>query len=321
MDFISAKYFYEVAKSLNFTKTAEKLNTSQQVLSGHIKRLEEEYEIVLFERKPKIRLTYAGEIFFETVKQIIEAEENFKAQISHLQESQYGTISLGLSTVRANVLLPLIAPVFKEICPNVTLSLTEANSSVLEKSLLEGDIDVAILSRSSDIHLNNPLFHTVQLIDEKLYLLGTEEIFKQYIPHYDKSFKAKMASGMYMKDLMELPVIMDWEKSRIQECVHALYVKEKKRPNISILATHGSSLISLCRQGYTTVFCLQMILFALLNQMPFLKKELNIVPLLDSSLRNEVVLAYRSDRILPKYLSQFIELTQKLFAEQVSQPI
>ena len=37
---------------MNFTKAARKLFITQQSLSGHIRRLEEEYGVTLFERKP-----------------------------------------------------------------------------------------------------------------------------------------------------------------------------------------------------------------------------------------------------------------------------
>lgn len=58
----SLHYFAEAAKELNFTKTAKRLFISQQNLSHHIARLEEYFEVQLFERKPWLALTYAGEV-------------------------------------------------------------------------------------------------------------------------------------------------------------------------------------------------------------------------------------------------------------------
>ena len=52
MDTVSLIYFSEAAKDLNFTKTAQRLFISQQTLSNHIARLEEAYQVKLFERPP-----------------------------------------------------------------------------------------------------------------------------------------------------------------------------------------------------------------------------------------------------------------------------
>ena len=60
MDVNSLIYFIEASKDLNFTQTAKRLFISQQNLSNHIARLEEYYSVKLFERKPRLALTYAG---------------------------------------------------------------------------------------------------------------------------------------------------------------------------------------------------------------------------------------------------------------------
>ena len=61
MDLISLYYFSELAKDLHMTRTANRLFISQQTLSNHIKRLEESLNCELFERKPSLHLTCAGE--------------------------------------------------------------------------------------------------------------------------------------------------------------------------------------------------------------------------------------------------------------------
>lgn len=57
----SIEYFLITAEELNFTRAAERLYISQQALSSHIKRLEEEYHVQLFARKPSLHLTPEGE--------------------------------------------------------------------------------------------------------------------------------------------------------------------------------------------------------------------------------------------------------------------
>lgn len=60
MNLKTCQYFVALAEEMNFTK-ALKLSITQQSLSGSIKRLEEEYGVELFQRKPYLKLTPAGE--------------------------------------------------------------------------------------------------------------------------------------------------------------------------------------------------------------------------------------------------------------------
>ena len=71
MDTISLYYFTEAAKDLNFTQTANRLFLSQQNLSSHIARLESKCGCKLFQRKPKVQLTYEGELFLAYAKEAV----------------------------------------------------------------------------------------------------------------------------------------------------------------------------------------------------------------------------------------------------------
>ena len=56
--------FLEVCKQMNFTKAAKKLNITQPAVSQHIRWLEKEYGIKLFEMEgKKLSLTEKGDLF------------------------------------------------------------------------------------------------------------------------------------------------------------------------------------------------------------------------------------------------------------------
>lgn len=78
MNLRSIEYFLAVAEEMNVTRTAENFNISQQALSGHIKRLEEEYNVTLFQRRPSFKLTDAGKQLVFYGKQIMEAEASLR---------------------------------------------------------------------------------------------------------------------------------------------------------------------------------------------------------------------------------------------------
>ena len=49
---IGFEVFLVVAREMSITKAANELHITQQCASDHIKRLEKEYNVVLFERQP-----------------------------------------------------------------------------------------------------------------------------------------------------------------------------------------------------------------------------------------------------------------------------
>ena len=67
---IGFEVFLVVAREMSITKAANELHITQQCASDHIKRLEKEYNVVLFERRPKFRLTQAGEIMLHNLLNI-----------------------------------------------------------------------------------------------------------------------------------------------------------------------------------------------------------------------------------------------------------
>ena len=83
-DTISLYYFTEAAKDLNFTQTASRLFLSQQNLSSHIARLESKCGCKLFLRKPKMQLTYEGELFLSYAKEAVASESNIPVSYTHL---------------------------------------------------------------------------------------------------------------------------------------------------------------------------------------------------------------------------------------------
>ena len=87
MNLKSIEYFLTTVEEMNVTRAAERLFISQQALSSHLKRLEEEYGVRLFERKPSLRLTLEGEQMVFYGKHIVQAEANLRAAFSDISKT------------------------------------------------------------------------------------------------------------------------------------------------------------------------------------------------------------------------------------------
>ena len=165
MPYDSLKYFCAVAAELNVTRAARKLHMSQQTLSNHIARIESEYGVRLFERKPRLRLTAAGECFFSHVKDVLSREEDLLSQLDEIRAQRRGRLSIGVTQTRAQTFLPLVLPRFLDQNPEVRLDINVCHVSELERRLLDGDFDLILspLRKSLDARIESVVVHEDQL--------------------------------------------------------------------------------------------------------------------------------------------------------------
>lgn len=86
MNLKSIEYFLCAAEEMNITRAAERLFISQQALSSHIKRLEDDYNVRLFERHPSLRLTPEGQEMVFYGQQILKAQTQMRAAFSDINK-------------------------------------------------------------------------------------------------------------------------------------------------------------------------------------------------------------------------------------------
>ena len=90
MNFRNLQYFLAATEEKNFTHAARRLYISQQSLSGHVAKLEEELGVPLFERGPELKLTYAGERLALIARQICSLEQEILLVGGRFVKRPYG---------------------------------------------------------------------------------------------------------------------------------------------------------------------------------------------------------------------------------------
>ncbi|MCA4781988.1 LysR family transcriptional regulator [Empedobacter stercoris] len=165
------KVFNTVAKRLNFTKAANELNITQPAVTKHIKGIELNLNIKLFERNgTKIKLTKAGEILLKYTEEIFSVYQNMEFEIGQLQEKQKGTLRLGASTTIAQYVLPPILAEFRKRFPEIQLSLVIQNSEKIEELLSNHKIDVGLI----EAKIKNRTFHYFPFIKDEIVLVSRQ---------------------------------------------------------------------------------------------------------------------------------------------------
>ena len=170
MTITQLKYVLAVAEHQNFTKAAEKTFVTQPTLSMQIQKLEDELDILIFDRSKKpIALTDVGAKIVLQAKSIVN-EANRMTDIVDQQKGYIGgEFKLGVIPTVMPTLLPMFLKNFINKYPKVKLRIEELNTETIIEQLEEGHLDAAIAATP----LKNP-----NIIERPLYY----EPFMAYVP-------------------------------------------------------------------------------------------------------------------------------------------
>ncbi|MCI8888547.1 MAG: LysR family transcriptional regulator [Hungatella sp.] len=139
------RYMLAIAGSKNLTAAAQGLYLTQPALTKTLNMLEETYQVQLFDRSTSpIMPTYAGTVFLEAARQLLDMEEHLESQMRLLSNGEKGRISFGIPGAHGTTYLPLIVPAFTKKYPNMTIDITEAHMAELEQRLLTGNLDICM---------------------------------------------------------------------------------------------------------------------------------------------------------------------------------
>lgn len=105
------KVFQSVARNLSFTKASNEMYISQPAVSKHIKELEQEFEVKLFNRiGNKISLTTAGNLLMNYAERITSLHNEIKFEMSQLKGASEGLLRIGASSTITNMLFRQLLP-------------------------------------------------------------------------------------------------------------------------------------------------------------------------------------------------------------------
>lgn len=161
-------YIVKIAEEKNITKASEKLFISQSALNQQLLKLESELGVPLFHRvKNAWSLTYAGEIYVNNAKTILEIKNETYKIIGDIADVKKGRLSLGVTPERGTIMFSNIYPHFYKMYPQITVEPIEARTKKLEKLVTKGILDIGFTSFSSKKKTANP---KIPIFTEELIL-------------------------------------------------------------------------------------------------------------------------------------------------------
>lgn len=129
MEFYQLEAFVTVVGNRSFSRAAEILFLSQPTVSAHVKNLEKELGMPLFDRgKSDLLLTQAGESLYRHARNMLDMRTLALAELQGNDALGEETLLVAASSVPCQYLLPRAISAFEAKYPSVSVSLHQENS-------------------------------------------------------------------------------------------------------------------------------------------------------------------------------------------------
>ncbi|WP_343635172.1 CysB family HTH-type transcriptional regulator [Roseateles sp.] len=139
-----------VQQNFNLTEVAAALFTSQSGVSKHIKDLEDELGVELFQRRGKrlLGLTEPGKELAVVVDRMLQDVRNIKRLAQQFSSADQGQLTIATTHTQARYALPQVVARFKAAYPRVHLVLHQGSPSEIVSLLQSGEADIGIATEA-----------------------------------------------------------------------------------------------------------------------------------------------------------------------------
>lgn|SRR5690625_204110 len=168
------EYFMAVAEELHFGRAAARLHISQPPLTVHIKRLEEELGVSLFDRTSRrVSLTSEGIRFRDLVGPILQDLDEAVEDIREIKAGRRGRVRVGFVSSASYELVPAAVRDIRLQHPGIHLDLHPMATGEQVEALLENRLDIGIMR---DAPLQAGLQFTALLTEQLVAVLPANHV-------------------------------------------------------------------------------------------------------------------------------------------------
>lgn len=309
----SHEIFMLVVEEMSFTKAARRAFLTQQCVSDHVKRLEQEYNTTFFERRPKLKLLPAGEVMYNSLLQISDIKKKIRIKIKEMVNGKSGNLTIGISASRAKAIMSGLIEKYSLAYPNVTISIFSNNTLKMEKMLIKEELDVMVAANAT----NNALYKVLPLIQDDIYLVISDKLLERFFPDNFVEIKRNFIDGADLAVLEHVPFARNFPDSRI----NLLIDKHLDRCNINIKTIFSVSdydaQLNLCAMNMVAAFLPTTILGNIMKfntHNPTDKINIFQVKGLRETLRIDCIYLRNSHK--PQYIITFIKLLEDVMKKE-----
>lgn len=305
MDFRQLEYILKVAEERSFSKAAQKLFIAQPSLSQYIHKIELELGVQLFDRSiTPLKLTFAGELYVETAKRILDLKDQLYHQIEDIANFRKGRITIGLSPFRSTYIMPKVLPFFYEKFPGIEVILFEGTSNELENLAMKGTTDLTLMT--SPIQQNNFDFETI-MSEEILVVLPPNHPLQNKV-HYKTNDKS-IRPLINLKELRDESFILLKKDQKLHKIATYLCEQAGFSPRIILESESIEAAHALVTAGMGITFVPDTL--TLFREAPPYPLYCSLE---EARPTRDLVVAYRKGRYLSVAAKEFIANTKAIFS-------
>lgn len=178
MNLQQLEYIVALDRLKSFSKAAEACHITQATLSTMVKRLEEELDVVIFDRKTSpVITTECGKELIEEARKILAHSQNIHQLAAALKGKIEGELKIGIIPTIAGNLLHRVIPPFIAQFPNLKLHIFELTTNNILQQLKTGELDAGIVSTPLQVEEMEEAI----LYYERLKVYGLPSQNKEYV--------------------------------------------------------------------------------------------------------------------------------------------
>lgn len=244
MNMLSIKYFLAIVEEGNISAAARKLFISQQTLSEHVKKLEDELGTPLFKRGRQISLTLAGETFATSGRELIGQYDELLADMENITQKRRSRITVAIPTCTTPASLADIIFNYQEKYPNCEVMVLKRQHSDVVHNMNGVDLYLSYLPLSDGLE-NIPLiendpycvtFH--RSLAERIYGERWEQVEEHLILTQDLSA------------IKEIPFLLQRDRYlRLDEDMRLIFQEYAFEPIVAINSESSGLNEIFCEKG------------------------------------------------------------------------
>lgn len=162
MTYTQLLYLTAIDTHRHFGKAADQCFVTQPTLSMQIQKLEEELDVLLFDRSKKpVEPTEIGKRIIAQARVALHEMDKITEMVHHSRGVVAGEFKVGVIPTVASTLIPRILPVFMRSFPDVELIVEELQTEVIIERLRKDLLDVAIAATPLNLQgiIEQPLYY------------------------------------------------------------------------------------------------------------------------------------------------------------------
>jgi len=290
MDFDQLDTFLEVARTLSFSRAAERRFRTQPAISAQIRALEEEVGAKLFDRSGgKVSLTGAGKAFLKYCEQASESRKQIVTQLGEMERVPRGEIVVGANEGTCLHILPEVFAEFKKQYPKVGVSILRSEGTKILESIIDNSVDFGVVS----LPVNDSRLTVVQIHRDELVIIVAP------------GHPLAATKSSTMADAAKFPLLLP-KAGRTRDTLEGILHDRRIKPQIAMELDSSELLKRFAAAGVGAGFIARSH-----AQDDVRAGTLVAVEIADAEIRRDLALVFRKDKALSRAALAFIDIAVK----------